>query len=50
MFGIHDHQQRRFWKQFKYSFPVFMCNYTEKFELLNSPVIPSVSFSYYILL
>ena len=35
---------------FKYSFPVFMCNYNEIFEFLNFPVIPSVSFSYYILL
>jgi hypothetical protein len=50
MFSIHDRQQRRFWKQFKYSFPVFTCNYTEEFELLNFLVIPSVSFHYYILL
>lgn len=50
MFGIHGCQQRSFWKQFKYSFPFFVCNYTEKFELLNFPVIPSVSFSYYVLL
>jgi hypothetical protein len=50
MLGIHGCQQRSFWKQFKYSFPFFMCNYTEKFELLNFPVIPSMSFSHYLLL
>ena len=33
---------KSFWKHFKYSFPVFICNYTEKFDLLNFPLIPWV--------